>query len=88
MDVVNGKADAFIYDSPYNVVAVGKFGAGKLVFLDQPFTYEPLAFGLKKGDYDSINWINNFLKQIHEDGTYDRLHDKWFKSTDWLKDME
>lgn len=88
MDVVNGKADAFIYDSPYNVVAVSKFGAGKLVFLDQPFTYEPLAFGLKKGDYDSINFINNFLKQIHEDGTYDRLHDKWFKSTDWLKDME
>ncbi|MPT21536.1 MAG: transporter substrate-binding domain-containing protein [Starkeya sp.] len=86
--VVNGKADAFIYDSPYNVVAVGKFGAGKLLFLDQPFTYEPLAFGLKKGDYDSINFINNFLKQIHEDGTYDRLHDKWFKSTDWLKDME
>ncbi|MCY1274025.1 L-cystine-binding protein FliY [compost metagenome] len=88
MDVVNGKADAFIYDSPYNVVAVSKFGAGKLVYLDQPFTYEPLAFGLKKGDYDSLNWINNFLKQIHEDGTYDRLHDKWFKNTDWLKDME
>ncbi|MDQ0124473.1 hypothetical protein J2W17_003423 [Pseudomonas lini] len=51
LDVVNGKADAFIYDAPYNVVAVNKVGAGKLVFLDKPFTYEPLAFGLKKGDY-------------------------------------
>jgi polar amino acid transport system substrate-binding protein len=47
-----------------------------------------LAFGLKKGDYDSLNFINNFLHQIHEDGTYDRIHDKWFKSTEWLKDME
>ncbi|QKR01472.1 transporter substrate-binding domain-containing protein [Pseudomonas aeruginosa] len=88
MDVVNGKADAFIYDSPYNVVAVSKFGAGKLVYLDQPFTYEPLAFGLKKGDYDSINFINNFLHQIREDGTYQRIHDKWFKNTEWLKEME
>ncbi|SDH88266.1 polar amino acid transport system substrate-binding protein [Pseudomonas flavescens] len=88
MDVVNGKADAFIYDAPYNVVAVNKAGAGKLVFLDQPFTFEPLAFGLKKGDYDSINWINNWLHQIREDGTYDRIHAKWFKSTNWLKDME
>ena len=79
LDVVNGKADAFIYDAPYNVVAVNKVGNGKLVFLDKPFTYEPLAFGLKKGDYDSINFINNFLHQIHEDGTYDRIHDKWFK---------
>ncbi|OLU34196.1 amino acid ABC transporter substrate-binding protein [Pseudomonas sp. PA15(2017)] len=88
MDVVNGKADAFIYDAPYNVVAVNKAGAGKLVFLDEPFTFEPLAFGLKKGDYDSINWINNWLHQIREDGTYDRIHAKWFKSTNWLKDME
>ena len=88
LDVVNGKADAFIYDAPYNVVAVNKAGAGKLVYLDEPFTYEPLAFGLKKGDYDSINWINNWLQQIRHDGTYDRLHAKWFKSTAWLKDME
>ncbi|WP_165677803.1 transporter substrate-binding domain-containing protein [Metapseudomonas otitidis] len=88
MDVVNGKADAFIYDAPYNVVAVNKAGAGKLVYLDEPFTYEPLAFGLKKGDYDSINWINNWLHQIQKDGTYDRIHAKWFKNTAWLKDME
>ncbi|QKZ02664.1 MULTISPECIES: transporter substrate-binding domain-containing protein [Pseudomonas] len=88
MDVVNGKADAFVYDSPYNVVAVDKAGNGKLLFLDKPFTYEPLAFGLKKGDYDSLNFINNFLRQAHEDGSYDRIHDKWFKSTKWLQDME
>ncbi|AYC33046.1 amino acid ABC transporter substrate-binding protein [Pseudomonas cavernae] len=88
MDVVNGKADAFIYDAPYNVVAVNKAGAGKLVYLDEPFTYEPLAFGLKKNDYDSLNWINNYLRQAKEDGAYARIHDKWFKSTDWLKEME
>ncbi|MGH8433577.1 MAG: transporter substrate-binding domain-containing protein [Pseudomonas sp.] len=88
LDVVNGKADAFIYDAPYNVVAVNKAGAGKLVYLEQPFTYEPLAFGLKNGDHDSLNWINNFLHQAREDGTYERIHAKWFKSTDWLKEME
>lgn len=88
MDVVNGKADAFIYDAPYNVVAVNKAGAGKLVFLDEPFTFEPLAFGLKKGDHDSINWINNWLNQIKHDGTYERIHTKWFKKNDWLKEME
>ena len=88
LDVVNGKADAFIYDSPYNVVALDKVGNGKLLFLDKPFTYEPLAFGLKKGDHDSLNWINNFLRQAREDGSYDRIHDKWFKSTTWLKEME
>ncbi|MDA8484552.1 transporter substrate-binding domain-containing protein [Pseudomonas resinovorans] len=88
MDVVNGKADAFIYDAPYNVVAVNKAGAGNLVFLEEPFTFEPLAFGLKKGDYDSLNWVNNWMHQVRNDGTYERIHAKWFKKTDWLKEME
>ncbi|MHA5866071.1 transporter substrate-binding domain-containing protein, partial [Pseudomonas aeruginosa] len=26
--------------------------------------------------------------QIREDGTYQRIHDKWFKNTEWLKEME
>jgi len=88
LDVVNGKADAFIYDSPYNVVAVDKVGNGKLVYLDEPFTYEPLAFGLKKGDYDSLNFINNFLRQAREDGSYDRIHKKWFVNKNWLNEMQ
>ncbi len=88
MDVVNGKADAFVYDSPYNAVAINKIGAGKLAFLEQPFTYEPLAFGVRKGDYDFVNWLDNFLDQIRKDGTYDRLYQKWFKEEAWLKDME
>src|SRR5690606_631718 len=88
MDVVAGGAAAVVSDAPYHVVAVNKAGAGKLLFLDEPLTFEPLAFGLKKGDYDSLNFINNFLHQIKHDGTYDRIHDKWFKDTAWLKDME
>lgn len=88
LEVVNGKADAFVYDASFNAVAIKKLGNDSLVFLDTPITYEPLAFILRKGDYDSINWINNFINQIKQDGTYDRLYNKWFKKTDWLKEME
>lgn len=88
LEVVNGNADAFVYDAAFNVMAIQKLGHGKLTFLDKPFTYEPLAFAIRKGDYDSINWINNFLNQVRNDGTYERLYNKWFKKGDWLKDME
>lgn len=88
IEVVNGKADAFVYDASYNVVALKKLGNDKLIFLDNPITYEPQGFALRKGDYDSINWINNFINQIKNDGTYDKLYNKWFKKTDWLKEME
>lgn len=86
--VVEGKADAFVHDAPYNLIAMSRPENGTLLALEQPFTFEPLAFGLKKGDYDSLNWINHFLNQVAQDGTYDRLHDKWFKETDWMAEID
>ncbi len=88
MEVVNGKADAFVYDSPYCAIAIQQKGQGKLVWLEEPFTYEPLAWGVRKGDYDFINWLNNFLRQIKNDGTYDKIYRKWFKSDAWLKEIQ
>ncbi|UYZ84626.1 transporter substrate-binding domain-containing protein [Entomomonas sp. E2T0] len=88
LEVVNHKADAFIFDESYNIVALQRLGNKKLIHLDKLITAEPIAFAVRKEDYDSINWINNFLTQIKNDGTYDRIYNKWFKRTDWLKDME
>jgi polar amino acid transport system substrate-binding protein len=88
LEVVNGKADAFVYDLPYCVVFMAQQGAGKLVFLDKPFTFEPLAWAIKKGDPDFMNWLNNFLNQIKNDGRYDRIYNKWIKSTGWIKNVQ
>jgi len=88
LEVVNGKADAFVYDLPYCVVFMAQQGAGNMIFLDTPFTYEPLAWAIRKGDPDFLNWLNNFLSQIKNDGRYDRTYDKWIKSTDWIKEVQ
>jgi polar amino acid transport system substrate-binding protein len=88
LEVVNGKIDAMVYDMPYNVVAIGQKGQGKLVHLDEAFTYEPLAWAVRKGDFDFINWLNNFMNQVKNDGTYDRIYRKWFISDAWLKEIQ
>lgn len=88
LEVVNGKADAFVYDLPYCVVFNAQQGAGKLVFLDKPFTFEPLAWAINKGDPDFMNWLNNFLRQVKNDGRYEQIYNKWIKSTDWIKDVQ
>ena len=88
LEVVNGKADAFVYDLPYCVVFMAQQGAGKLVFLDKPFTFEPLAWGVRKGDPDFLNWLNNFYNQIKNDGRYERIYNKWIKSTGWIKKVQ
>ena len=88
LELVNGKIDAFIYDMPYNAAAYAQRGQGKVIHLDKSFTYEPLAWAVRKGDYDFINWLNNFLNQIKNDGTYDKIYEKWFQDDAWMKDLQ
>jgi polar amino acid transport system substrate-binding protein len=88
LEVINGKADALVYDLPFCGFLYGSQGKGKTVFLDEPFTYEPLAWAVNKGDPDFLNWLNNFLRQTKGDGFYDRLYQKWIIGTDWKKELE
>ena len=88
MEVLNGQGDAFVYDLPFCAVFMAQQGGQKLVLLDEVFTYEPLGFGIKKGDPDFLNWLDNFLIQIKADGRYDRIYDKWIKGTDWLQEIQ
>jgi len=88
MDLLNGKVDAFVYDLPFNAIAFAEKGQKKLVLLDKPFTYEPLAWAVNKGNADFINWLDNFLIQAKNDGTYDKIYKKWFLKDAWLKDLQ
>jgi len=88
LEVVSGKADAYVYDKPNCVVFMAEQGAGKLVFLDEPFTYEPLAWAVRKGDPDFMNWLNNFLRQFRNDGRYEKLYNKWILSVDWYQNVK
>lgn len=87
MEVVQGKADAMVYDLPFCAVFNSQQGAGKLLFLDKPFTYEPLAIGVRKGDPDFLNFLNNFLNLYKNDGRYERAYNKWIASNDWYSNI-
>lgn len=90
-EVLNGKADAFVYDQPYNVLFMSDKGKGRLVHLDTPLTYEPLGWAIRKGDPDFLNWLNNFLRQVKEDKVlnfHSKLYKKWLVDTKWLKRVQ
>ncbi|ETR73199.1 MAG: glutamine transport system substrate-binding protein [Candidatus Magnetoglobus multicellularis str. Araruama] len=88
MQVISGKADAFVYDFPSCVVFLAQHGQDQLLFLDKSFTYEPLAWGIRKGDPDFLNFLNHFLRQIQNDGRYRQIYRKWMKSNRWLKNVQ
>ena len=77
LQVANGVVDAFIYDEPQVRVFAAKYKNSTVGIFD-PITYEPLAWAIRKGDPDFMNWLNNFLRQVRGDGRWDQLKQKWF----------
>jgi polar amino acid transport system substrate-binding protein len=85
MRVLEGTADAFVYDLPFNAVFLAMHPSDQLIFLDKPFTKEPIAWAIRKNDPDFLKWLNKFLKEMKQDGRFEKIYDKWFKNTDWFK---
>jgi len=88
LEVINGKADALVYDLPFCGFLYGSQGKDKTIFLSDPFTYEPLAWAINKGDPDFLNYLNNFLRQTKGDGFYDRMYKKWITGTKWKAELK
>jgi len=88
LETLNGKATATVYDLPMCSIFYTQRGKeGGMKFLDKPFTYEPLGWAINKGDPDFLNWLNNFLRQMKNDGRYERVYNKWFGSNDWYEEI-
>lgn len=87
-EVVNGNAHAMISSAPKP-----RFWADAhpdKIFL--PFGGENLtegneAIAVRKGDYDAINFFNNWIQERESDGWLTVRHDYWFKDQSGWKDM-
>jgi polar amino acid transport system substrate-binding protein len=88
LEVINGKADALVYDLPFCGFLYGSQGKGKTIFLSTPFTFEPLAWAIKQGDPDFLNFLNHFLRQSKGDGFYEQAFMKWIIGSDWKKELK
>ncbi len=76
-EVVTGRVDAFLYDQ----LSIGKHqkqNPDTTHAILSPFTYEPFAMAIRKGDADFLGWLNLFLETIKADGRYNELHRKYF----------
>lgn len=78
LEVVQKKADAFIYDQ-LSVFTQWKKNPSTTRALLKPFQKEYWAIGIKKGDEELVGQVNRFLKWFKEEGKFDQLADKYLK---------
>ena len=76
MEVVQGKADAFIYDS-LSVYQNQKRHAEQTRAILKPFQEETWAVGLRQGDVALKDQVNEFLRIFREEGGFEKLGDQF-----------
>ncbi len=78
LEVVQGKADAFIYDQ-MSIYQHWKRNETTTRALLTPFRKESWAIGLRKGDDALRQRVNDFLNAFRREGGFERLGDRWLK---------
>lgn len=77
LEVAQGKADAFVYDE-WQIVEFARQHPGTTRVLEAQLSTEPYAIECRKGDPDTLDWLNLVLRLIRLDGRLAGLYAKWF----------
>jgi len=82
--VIQGDVDAMIADYPICMLSVFRHPDKGLLSLSTPITHEPLGIALPANDPLLVNWVENFLNTLKDNGKLEALKTQWFKPRGWL----
>jgi polar amino acid transport system substrate-binding protein len=82
-ELINGKAHAVVGSAPTPAFYALKYPDKLFLPLKETFTKEPIGFAVKKGDFDTINYFNNWITVVKAEGWLAERKDYWFSTRDW-----
>lgn len=51
--------------------------------LKEDFTQEPIGFAIRKGDFDSLNFLDNWIRVAEAEGWLKERKHYWFETKEW-----
>ena len=54
---------------------------------EENLSTEPVAIALRKGDYESLNFINNWISILAGEGWVEARKAFWYEQSSWIKDV-
>ena len=82
-EVINGKAHAMVSSAPLPAFQALKYPEKLFLPLKGTFTKEPIGFAVRKGDFDTLNFFNNWVIFVTSDGWLSERKHYWFETKDW-----
>lgn len=78
MDLEAKRIDAVVADEILARYYINKKGEGKYKILNDDFGDESYGVGIRKGDEELLEKLNEAFEDIKKDGTAKKVSDKWF----------
>jgi polar amino acid transport system substrate-binding protein len=82
-EVLNGRAHAVVASAPTPAFQVAKYSDKLFLPLEETFTREPIGFALRKGDFDTLSYLNNWITLVGSEGWLKERKNYWFRTKDW-----
>lgn len=86
-ELLNGKATAIIQSLPEPAQLVAK-NPETLALIEGTLTREPISMGVRKGDPDTLAYLNNWIEVVKAEGFLEEKADYWWRSMEWSSLLE
>ena len=82
-ELLNGRVHAVVASAPLPVYQALKYPERLFLPLDENFTKEPIGFAVRKGDFDTLNYFNNWIRVVESEGWLKERKHYWFGTKEW-----
>lgn len=84
-ELLTGRATALVASAPMPAFYAAEYSEKLFLPFKETFTREPIAFAVKKGDIDTLNYFNSWITVVEAEGWFKERKDYWFNTKDWEK---
>jgi polar amino acid transport system substrate-binding protein len=81
-ELLNGNVHAVVGSLPMPAYQAIKY-PDKLFAITEPFTKELIGIAVRKSDFDTLNYLNNWIATVGAEGWLEDRHNYWFNTRDW-----
>jgi polar amino acid transport system substrate-binding protein len=82
-ELLNQRVHAVVASNPLPMNLSKEYAEQLYLPMKDDFTREPIAFAVRKGDPDFLNWLNNWVRVTMSKGWLQNRYEYWFYTNDW-----
>ncbi|MEF2232033.1 MAG: transporter substrate-binding domain-containing protein [Pseudodesulfovibrio sp.] len=82
-ELLNGRVHALVASNPLPLTLANEYADKLYLPLKEDFTREPIAFAVRKGDLDYLNWLDNWVRVNMSKGWLQNRYHYWFFTNEW-----